>query len=220
MEYNFDFGVIARNLDNILGGLGFGLTLAVIGLSMGVLIGVFAAFGAISKNVWLKKSVFIYASVFRNTPLLVLIFIAYFGLPGVGITMSREVAFTATLSVYAGAYMMEVFRAGLAAVPQGLIEAGQAIGLWRSQIRWSIQLPIMARNSLPSMSNYLISLFKDTSLASAIAISELTFQANKITAETFRVFEAWITVGLLYLATCYLLAFVLRRVERRFAIAS
>ena len=196
------------------------MMLAVVSLTIGVVIGVFAAFGAISRHQWLKKSVFVYASIFRNTPLLVLIFIAYFGLPGIGLTMSREVAFAATLSLYAGAYMMEVFRAGLAAVPAGLIEAGQAVGLRRSQIRTSIQLPIMARNALPSMSNYLISLFKDTSLASAIAIPELTFQANKITAETFRVFEAWITVGLLYLATCYLLAIVLRRVERRFAIAS
>ena len=134
--------------------------------------------------------------------------------------MTREVAFATTLSLYAGAYMMEVFRAGLAAVPKGLIEAGQAVGLRRSQIRWNIQLPIMARNALPSMSNYLISLFKDTALASVIAVPELTFQANKITAETFRVFEAWITVGLLYLATCYVLAIVLRRVERQFAIVS
>lgn len=220
MTYYFDFNVILRNIDGLITGLGLGLLLALCSLSIGVLIGLFAAFGAVSKRPWLRGSIVTYTTVIRNTPLLILIYIAYFGLPLIGITFGREISFVITLSLYAGAYMMDVFRAGLAAVPAGLIEAGQAIGLRRSQIRLTIELPLMIRNVLPSMSNYLISLFKDTSLASAITIPELTYMANKITTETFRVFEAWITVGLMYLATCYLLAFVLRRIERRLTIAT
>lgn len=220
MTYYFDFSVILRNIDGLLTGLGLALLLAVCSLTIGVAIGLVAAFGAISKHRWLNAVVIGYTAAFRNTPLLVLIYISYFGLPLIGITFGREAAFIVTLSLYAGAYMMEVFRAGLSAIPNGLIEAGQAIGLRRNQIRWTIQMPIMTRNVLPSISNYLISLFKDTSLASAIAIPEITYMANKITTETFRVFEAWITVGLIYLATCYLLAYVLRRVERRLTIAS
>jgi His/Glu/Gln/Arg/opine family amino acid ABC transporter permease subunit len=220
VTYYFNFNVILRNIHPLLTGLGLGLFLAVCSLSVGVLIGLTTAFGAISKRRWLKGLVLGYTTIFRNTPLLVLIYISYFGLPLIGITFNREMAFIVMLSLYAGAYMMEVFRAGLSAIPNGLIEAGQTIGLRRGQIRWTIQLPIMIRNVLPSLSNYLISLFKDTSLASAIAIPELTYAANKITTETFRVFEAWITVGLMYLATCYLLAYVLRRLERRFLIAS
>jgi His/Glu/Gln/Arg/opine family amino acid ABC transporter permease subunit len=220
VTYYFDFNVILRNIDGLITGLGLGLLLALCSLSIGVLIGLFAAFGAVSKRPWLRGSIVTYTTVIRNTPLLILIYIAYFGLPLIGITFGREISFVITLSLYAGAYMMDVFRAGLAAVPAGLIEAGQAIGLRRSQIRLTIELPLMIRNVLPSMSNYLISLFKDTSLASAITIPELTYMANKITTETFRVFEAWITVGLMYLATCYLLAFVLRRIERRLTIAT
>lgn len=219
MNYNFDFNVILRNIDGLLGGLGLALLLAVFSLSIGVIIGLFAAFAAISRKPQLRALMIAYTTVVRNTPLLILIYISYFGLPLIGITFDREVAFVITLSLCAGAYMLDVFRAGLQAIPPGLIEAGQALGLRRSQIRMTIQLPMMIRNVLPSVSNYLISLFKDTSLASAIAIPELTYQANKITTETFRVFEAWITVGLIYLGTCYLLAFVLRRIERKLAIA-
>jgi len=219
VSYYFDFNVILRNVENLLSGLGLGLLLAVCSLSIGVIIGLFAAFGAVSKKRWLRYLMTAYTTVLRNTPLLILIYISYFGLPLIGVTFEREVAFVVTLSLYSGAYMLDVFRAGIEAVPPGLIEAGQALGLRRSQIRLTIQLPLMIRNVLPSLSNYLISLFKDTSLASAIAIPELTYQANKITTETFRVFEAWITVGLMYLATCYILAFVLRRIERKLTIA-
>jgi polar amino acid transport system permease protein len=211
--------VILRNVDALLGGLGLGLLLAVFSLSIGVIIGLFAAFGAVSHLKWLRLVMTAYTTILRNTPLLILIYISYFGLPLIGVTFDREVAFVITLSLYAGAYMLDVFRAGLQAVPPGLIEAGQALGLRKSQIRVTIELPIMIRNVLPSLSNYLISLFKDTSLASAIAIPELTYQANKITTETFRVFEAWIVVGFMYLVTCYLLAFLLRRVERKLKIA-
>ena len=218
LNYDFNFSVVLRNLNELISGLGLALGLAVISLFIGVVIGLVVAFGAVSRRKLLNAAVLTYTTAFRNTPLLVLIYISFFGLPLRGVTFDRDSAFVVALSLYAGAYMTEVFRAGLAAIPTGLIEAAQAIGLHRSQIRWTIQLPLMFRNVLPSMSNYLISLFKDTSLASAISIPELTYVANKITTNTFRVFEAWITVGLLYLCTCYLLALVLRGIEHKLTV--
>ena len=97
-------------------------------------------------------------------------------------------------------------------------EAGLAIGLSEMQIRTSIIIPLMLRNVLPSLGSTFISLFKDTSLAAAIAVPELTFEARKINVETFRVIETWIVASGLYVATCTLLAALLRMVERRLAV--
>lgn len=202
----------------MLGGLGLGLFIAVISLFLGIILGLFAAFAAVSSRSVLKKLSSGYTALFRNTPLLVLIFIVYFGLPDAGIVMEKNTAFIFTLSLYAGAYMSDVFRAGLQAIPKGIMEAAQAIGLSRFQIRWSIQMPIMFRNVLPSMSNFLISLFKDTSLAASITVHELTYFARKLSVETFRVFEAWLTAAVLYVVTCYLVAYLLRKVERKLSL--
>jgi His/Glu/Gln/Arg/opine family amino acid ABC transporter permease subunit len=218
VTYFFNFAVIKNNIGPMLGGLGLGLFIAGISLFLGIILGLFAAFAAVSSRSVLKKLSSGYTALFRNTPLLVLIFIVYFGLPDAGIVMEKNTAFVFTLSLYAGAYMSDVFRAGLQAIPKGIMEAAQAIGLSRFQIRWSIQMPIMFRNVLPSMSNFLISLFKDTSLAASITVHELTYFARKLSVETFRVFEAWLTAAVLYVVTCYLVAYLLRKVERKLSL--
>lgn len=219
MYYYFDWSVVLDTLPDFLAGLGWGLVLAAVSLFAGMVLGFLLAIAAetIGKP-WAFRLASAYVLAFRNTPLLVLIFIAYFGLPTLGIHLEKNLAFVVTLSLYASAYMFEVFRAGLRAIPVGLIEAGKAIGLRRRRVVVRIQLPIMMRNVLPSLSNYLISLFKDSSLAASITIVELTYVANKLTTETFRVFEAWLTAGVLYLATCVLLSVALRRLERRTAL--
>jgi polar amino acid transport system permease protein len=135
-----------------------------------------------------------------------------------GISLGKLESFVATLAVYSTAYLAEVFRAGLLTIPVGLTEAGLAIGLTHGQIRRSIIIPLMLRNALPSLSSTLISLFKDTSLAATISIPELTFEARKINVETFRVIETWMVASMLYVATCSLVAALLRVVERRLAI--
>lgn len=218
MAYYFNFDVVWANIGNMIVGLGYGILLAVISLFIGIIIGIIAAFAAISKRSTLKKISKWYVTLLRNTPLLVLIYLVYFGFPDLGLTMSKSTSFIFALSLYAGAYMTEVFRAGLQSIPYGILEAGQAIGLSSLQIRFTIQLPIMFRKVLPSMSNYLISLFKDTSLASAITLNELTYFARKLNVETFRVFESWLTAAALYIIACYTIAFLLRKVERKLAI--
>ncbi|MCC8165487.1 MAG: amino acid ABC transporter permease [Planctomycetes bacterium] len=218
MRYHWNFGTVFSQMDALLEGLVVGLVLAVVSLLIGMLIGLVLAFMSTSKSKALRIVAKWYVTVLRNTPLLVLIYIVYFGLPDIKISLGKEESFVFALAIYAGAYMTEVFRAGLEAIPKGLIEAGQAIGLKRLQIRLYIQLPIMFRNVLPSLGNYLISLFKDSSLASAITIAELTYIARKISTITFRVFEVWIVTAIMYVIACYLIAFILRRLERRFAL--
>lgn len=216
MNYRFNWTVIEKNIGPMLEGLGFGLLIAVIALTIGMILGLILAFGAVSKSKVLKKLVQFYVTFFRNTPILILAYIAYYGLPTIGIMIPKVPSFVGTLALYAAAYMEEVFRSGLEAIPKGIIEAGQAIGLSRLDIRMEIELPIMFKKVLPSLSNYLISLFKDTSIASSITVGELTYLSKVLTTQTFRVFEVWLTTGALYVATCYLIAFLLRRVEKHF----
>jgi polar amino acid transport system permease protein len=106
----------------------------------------------------------------------------------------------------------------LASIPAQYLEAAKAIGLRPWQRQAYVVLPVMFRITLPAISNNLISLFKDTSLAAAIAVPELTFTARMINANTFRAIEAWLTASALYLVVSYAIAFVLRLVERRYAV--
>ena len=213
--YNWNFNVLYKKYLDLLKGLGTGLWLAVISLFFAILIGLVFAKGATSGVKALKQIAKAYVTVFRNTPLLILIYIVYFGLPETGISFNKEQAFIIALSFYGGAYMTEVFRAGLEAIPKGIIEAGKAIGLKTNQITIKIQLPIMFKSVLPSMGNYLISLFKDTSLAASIGLTELTFVTRQLNADTFRIFEVWTAAAVLYVATCYLMLIVLRAIERK-----
>lgn len=215
MDYTFNSGVIWANLDKFLSGLALGLGLAFAALLAGTIIGLICAFSA-SGSAVSRRLVDIYVSAFRNTPLLVIILFAYFALPQIGIRLGKIESFIVSLAIYSGAYLTEVFRAGLAGVPKGVIDAGRAIGLQRFQVTVNVIAPIMFRNCLPSLGTTFISLFKDTSLAAVIAVPELTYQARKLNTETFRVAEAWLTASLLYLGTCLIIAWMLRFAERRY----
>lgn len=213
MGYSFNFGVIWARLDVFLLGLALGLALALAALAVGTLIGLTAALAA-SGSPLRRKLVAAYVSLFRNTPLLVIILFVYFALPRVGVRLDKYESFIASLAVYSGAYLTEVFRSGRAGVPEGVVDAGRALGLSRFRVARLIVLPIMFRNCLPALGTTFIALFKDTSLAAVIAVPELTYEARKLNTETFRVAEAWATASVLYLVTCIAIAAGLRRLER------
>lgn len=218
IEYNFNFDVIWRNADAFGWALLLGLGLAVASLAIGTGIGLACAYVRTGRQGLLARAVWAYVEFVRNTPLLLLIFFVYFGLPELGIYFLDKIAsFILTLSLYAGAYLTEVFRAGLASIPTPYVEAAKAIGLRPWQRQRYVVLPVMFRITLPALSNNFISLFKDTSLAAAIAVPELTFTARQVNANTFRVVEAWLTASVLYLAAAYAIALALRQVERRYA---
>jgi polar amino acid transport system permease protein len=218
MGYTLNFAPVWRNFDLLLSGLGLGLLLAVASIAIGCAIGLVVAFGRLSPRVSIHGLSAAYVTAIRNTPILVLILFSYFALPQLGVRLGKIEAFILTLAIYAGAYLTEVFRAGLLAIPRGLREAGLAIGLTETQIKLHIILPVMLRNVLPSLGSNLISLFKDTSLAAAIAVPELTFYARKINTESFRVIETWMVTSLIYVLACTLIAQGLRSLERRLAI--
>lgn len=217
--YQFNWRPVFDNFDLLLKGLGLGLGIAVLSLAVGSLIGLTAAFGRTQGNRPLQLLVTAYVELVRNIPLLLIIYFVYFGLPLLGISLFDNLwSFVLSLALYSGAYLTEVFRAGIEAVGKGQLEAARAIGMTRFQVVRHVTLPLMFRVVLPSLGNTFISLFKDTSVASAIAVPELTYGAIRINVNTWRVIEVYLVVGLLYLAACYAIAGMLRRVERRFAI--
>lgn len=218
MGYTLNFAVVWRNFDQLLAGLALSLGLAFISILIGALIGLVLAFSLLSKHRIAQWPAIGYVTIIRNLPILVLVLFAYFALPQMGVRLGKIESFIAVLAIYSGAYLAEVFRAGLLSIPKGLPEAGLSIGLTPMQIRISIIIPLMFRNILPALSSTIISLFKDTSLAAAIAVPELTFEARKINVESFRVVETWIVVSGLYVVTCTMLAALMRLAERRLSV--
>ena len=224
--FGLNWDVIWRNRDDFLSGLALGLKLALIGLAVACVIGLLVAFARTSRHRWLSGVAAAYVEFIRNIPLLLILFFLYFGLPMWAYSaVPRDVADLLVmdgdnttivgLAIYGGAYLAEVFRAGILSVSRSFVEAGRSLGLRGVQIVRYVTLPIMFRTVLPSLSNTFISLFKDTSLAMAIAVPEMTFVTRKVVTDTFQYVQAWTTAGVLYLVTTYALAALLRFLERR-----
>lgn len=220
MHYALNYGLIWRYFGKLGWGLVLSLELAVVCILIGSLIGLALAL-IVDSTRWRSIRVIIaaYVEFIRNVPLLLLVYLVFYGIPSAGgFAYSPTFSFIATLSLYAGAYLVEVFRAGLSAIPRGLIDAGKAIGLTPWQRVLYVQVPTMLRIVLPSLSNAFISLFKDTAIASVIAVPELTYGANWIYTNTFRAVEVYSVVTPMYLVTGYVLLFGLRRLEHRYAL--
>lgn len=156
-----------------------------------------------------------YLELIRNTPLLIQLFFLYFVIsPIVGI--NAFVSAVIALSLFEGAYISEIFRSGIEAVPKGQWEAGLGSGLSVFEVYRFVVLPQAVRNILPPLTSQAISLVKDSALVSTIAIYDLTMQGQAIVSETFLVFEIWLTVAAVYLAITMTLSVLVHRMEARF----
>lgn len=218
MDFYIDYSVIWRDMSSLFYGLGIDIYMTLASVALGSLIGLVVAFALVSERKIFRVLSGTYVAVIRNVPLLIIVLFIYFGLPDAGFVFSEIPSFIFALTIYAGAYVAEVFRGGILAIPKGVGEAGMAIGMSNLQIILFLKIPILVRSTMPALSNTYISLFKDASVAAIIAVPELTFQIRRINLETFRTIEAWSTASVLYVVSCFLIAFMLRRVERRVAI--
>src|SRR6185295_563569 len=219
MGYDLNFTLIWRHFDKLWSGLILSLELAILSIGIGCIIGLTLAVIYVSGGRVTRALIAAYVEVIRNVPLILLVYLVFYGLPTVvDITYSNTTSFVVTLSAYAGAYLVEMFRAGLDAVPRGLIDAGKAIGLTPYQRLVYVRLPTMLRIALPALSNTFVSLFKDTSVAAVIAVPELLYGAQWINFNTFRIMEVYLVVTGLYLVTGYAILIGLRALERRYAI--
>jgi polar amino acid transport system permease protein len=217
--YHFDWGPVFRNFDVLVMGLLLGMGIALLSLGVGSVLGLISAFARVYGPRPARLAVTAYVEFVRNIPLLLIIYFVYFGLPLIGIRLLDNLwSFVFALALYSGAYLTEVFRSGIEAIARGYIEAGKSIGLTRLQVARFVTIPLMFRIVLPSFGNTFISLFKDTSLASAISVHELTYGAITINVNTWRTIEVYTVVGLMYLVTCYAIAGLLRLLERRFSV--
>ncbi len=200
-------------------GLLLSLQLSVVSAAIGAILGLVMAVGYVSGGRIIRTFVAGYVECVRNIPLLLLVYLVFYGVPSVvDLQYSATTSFVATLSLYYAAYLVEVFRAGLLAVPNGLLDAGKAVGLTAWQRLIYVRLPVMFRIALPSLSNTFVSLFKDTSVASVLAVPELTYGAQWINTNTFRVIEAYAVVTPMYVVTGYVILWILRQFEKALAI--
>ena len=185
---------------------------------LGLIIGMIAGLMKISKNYTVSTLAAIYVEIIRGTPLLVQIFIAYFFF-GTVFNLNRNVAGIGALSLFAGAYVAEIIRAGIQSIPKGQMEAARSLGMSMPQAMMDIVLPQAFKRILPPLSGQFISLIKDSSLVSVIAITDLTKSGREIITSTFATFEIWLVVAAMYLIVTSVLSQFVFYLERRLAIS-
>jgi polar amino acid transport system permease protein len=197
-------------------GLGMTLWLSLTASILGLLIGLVTGLCRISKNPTLRGLSSTYVELIRGTPLLVQIFIFYFFL-GTVLDIGRVVSGISALAIFAGAYVAEIIRAGIQSIPKGQTEAARSLGMTAMQNMIYIVLPQAFKRVLPPLAGQFISLIKDSSLVSVIAITDLTKSGREVITSTFATFEIWFTVALLYLLLTSVLSQLIAWVERRLA---
>jgi len=185
---------------------------------MALIIGLLSGLARISRNYTLRSLAAIYVEFIRGTPLLVQIFIAYFFI-GTVFDLSRNVAGMGALAIFAGAYVAEIVRAGIQSISRGQMEAARSLGMNLMQAMFYIILPQAFKRILPPLSGQFISLIKDSSLVSVIAITDLTKSGREIITSTFATFEIWLTVAAMYLIVTSVLSQLVFYMERRLAVS-
>lgn len=215
---SFDFGLIWDSLPLLIAGAGVTIEITAISVGLGFILGLVVSVCRLSGWKILKAVAVCYVNILRGTPLLVQIFLIYFALPMlIGQRINPFLAAVAACSINSGAYVSEIFRAGIQAVDRGQMEACRSLGLSWMQTMWYIILPQAFRKVIPPLGNEFISMTKETSLVSVIGFEELTRRGQLIIAKTYGSFEIWLTVAAIYLVMTLSIAQLVSYLERRFA---
>jgi polar amino acid transport system permease protein len=200
MSYTFQFRDVFASWQFLLQGLATTLYLSTVTMLLGLAIGVGGAAARIYGGRVLRSFVATYVEVIRNTPLLVQLFIVFFGLPSLGLRLDAMTAALISLTINLGAYSVEIVRAGLEAIPRTQIEAGHSLGLSGLQVfRYVVILPAL-KLMFPALASQFVLLMLATSIASQISVPELFHAASIIQSRTFRDFEVFTVIAVLYLA--------------------
>ncbi len=199
----------------LLKGAGITLYLSVISMALAIVLGLILALIRLYGPTLAGRAAAVYVEIYRGTPLLIQLFIIYYGLPNIGITLSPVAAAIIGLGMNYAAYEAEVYRAGLEAVPRGQMEAALSLGMPGTLALRRVVFPQAFRISLPAVTNDFIALFKDSSIVSVIAMVELTKTYNILAATTLRYFELGLVVAVLYFGMSYPLSVVAKKLEKR-----
>ncbi|MGQ9371569.1 amino acid ABC transporter permease [Azospirillum sp. ST 5-10] len=199
MDYTFRFGELLAYTDVLLAGAWLTVRLSAAAMVLGLLVAVVCALGKTWGPRPVRWLVQAYIEVIRNTPFLVQIFLVFFGLPSLGLRLSPDTAALLAMVVNVGAYATEILRAGIESIHKGQIEAGLALGLKPLQVFRYVVLKPALRTVYPALTSQFILLMLGSSVVSAISAEELTSVANNIQSQTFRAFEVYIVVTVMYL---------------------
>jgi polar amino acid transport system permease protein len=199
MSYNFRFEVLLRYQDEILEGVGLTIELSAIAMVLGLLIGLAVAMASNSTTNILRVPARFYVEAIRNTPLLVQLFIVFFGLPSIGIRLDANSAALIALSINMGAYGAEILRAGFESVRKSQIEAGRSLGLTAGQTFRYVVLFQALKAIYPALASQFVLIMLATCVVSSIGVTELFHQAAFIDSRTYRSFEAYTLITLSYL---------------------
>ena len=204
MTYQFDFSSLLPYWPEFLQGVWLTVQLSAVSTVLGFVLGTLCAIGRASGPPWVKRLVGAYVETIRNTPLLVQVFLVYFGIATLGIRIPANAAAVIALVVNVGAYTCEIVRAGIESVHKAQLEAAECLGMSRAQVYWYVILRPAIERVYPALTSQYVLLMLASSITSQISAEELTAVANRIQSDTFRSFETYIAVGLLYIALSFL----------------
>lgn len=210
-----DFAIMIESLPALLNATLMTIFLAVISILIALVLGFFTALARISKIKLLAKLASVYVSIFRGTPLLVQVFVIYYGLPQINIEMEPIPSGILALSLNAGAYLSESFRASILSIDKGQMEAAVSLGMTYGQALRRVILPQSLRIAIPTMSNTFIILIKDTSLISVITVTELLQMSSLIIAKTFEPLTIYLLAAALYWVLIAFFTALLDKLEKR-----
>ena len=221
-----DFELMITSFPKLLGATVITLKLLTASIFFGLFLGLFFAILRLNKNVFINKFAYGYSYVFRGTPLLVQIFIIYFGLGQIEYLRTtllwvilKEPYWCAIIAftLNTGAYTSEILRSAFQTIKPGIIEAGKSLGISNKIIFYKIQIPIAIRQSLPAYGNEIILMMKGTSLASTVTLMDLTGVAKYIISTTFKPIEVFIVAGGIYLFMTFIIHNVIKYLEKKYS---
>ena len=221
-----DIELMVSSFPKLLGATVITLKLLSVSLVIGLFIGLIFAILRLNKNIFISRFAYGYSYIFRGTPLLVQIFIIYFGLGQIEYLRStvlwvilKEPYWCAIIAfaLNTGAYTSEILRSAFQTIKPGLIEAGKSLGISNKIIFYKIQIPIAIRQSLPAYGNEIILMMKGTSLASTVTLMDLTGVAKYIISTTFKPVEVFIVAGGIYLFMTFIIHNVIKFLEKKYS---
>lgn len=210
--------LIIQTWPRLLSGLLLTVQLTIISLIIGGTLGLIFGLLSVSKKKVFRGIALVYVDIVRGTPLIVQAFFIYFGIPAaLGIRLDPNLAGIIALSLNAGGYLAEIFRAGIESINRGQMEAARSLGLPYGMAMRKVILPQAIRTMTPALMNQCIITLKDTSILSVIGISELTQTGRLVIANNYKSFEMWIIIGAMYFIIIMILSKISKRIERKMA---
>jgi len=209
------FLFLQRVIPDLLQGATITIQFTLVALALGFAVGLSAALARVYGGAWLRRVTTAFINVFRGTPLLIQLFVVYYGLPDVGLTLTRSAAAILTLALNSGAYQAEYFRGAIQAVGRGQMLAAQAIGMSTRKAIRHIILPQAFRLALPSWSNETVAMIKYTAVVFLIAVPDLMSQAKILSSRYFDPIPIYLTVAIFYLVLVGIATLIVRAVGKR-----